>query len=65
MRFSVSEPELSFIVAERFSVLVWRGISSGWKPASSLRSRSDAERFCSLLRKVRGADHVYKVEALS
>jgi hypothetical protein len=63
MRFLISEP--AFVLSERFSVFVWRGISRGWEPASSLRSRSDAERFCSLLKKVRGDQNVYKVEAFS
>jgi hypothetical protein len=50
-----------FLPAERFCVYVWAGISAGWLPASDLRDRAGAERFASLLRKVRGADHVYKV----
>lgn len=51
-----------FLPAERFCVYVWSGISAGWLPASGLRDRASAERFASLLRKVRGAEHVYKVE---
>jgi hypothetical protein len=50
-----------FLPSERFCVFVWAGISAGWLPASSLRDRAEADRFASLLRKVRGAEHVYKV----
>jgi hypothetical protein len=42
-------------------VLVWRGISEGWAPASSARSRSDAERLCSVLRRIKGSERVFKV----
>jgi hypothetical protein len=48
--------------SRRFRVFVWSGISAGWLPASSPRDRASADRFASLLRKVRGSDRVYKVE---
>ena len=56
---------ISYLLSLMHLVLVWRGISQGWEPASSVRSRSDAERFCSLLRKVRGDLLLYKVATLS
>jgi hypothetical protein len=46
------------------SVLVWSGISRGWLPAVSPRSHTEAIRFASLLRKVRGDRFIYKVEAI-
>jgi hypothetical protein len=52
---------MGFLSSGRFRVYIWSGISAGWLPASSLRDRAEADRFASLLRKVRGADHVYKV----
>ena len=53
---------MGFLSSGRFRVYIWSGISAGWLPASSLRDRASADRFASLLRKVRGAEHAYRVE---
>jgi len=46
------------------SVLVWSGIERGWLPAASPRPHTEAIRFASLLRKVRGDRFTYKIEAI-
>jgi hypothetical protein len=46
------------------SVLVWSGIGRGWLPAVSPRPHGDALRMAELLRKVRGDQFTFKVEAI-
>jgi hypothetical protein len=46
------------------AVLVWSGIACGWLPAASPRPHTEALRMAELLRKVRGDQFTFKVEAI-